>query len=157
MHNQIIENPPSLILGEHLLLKHLFNIDSSLKLECIRLNKLGNRKGKISAKWVLFIYSGEDIKKFNKEIGFLSKGKIIKCAEMLHMIPSRKKQYFALEIMNQCNKNNEFTAKKFNSEMKKLGYTSPQKFIWDYWKNKKVICRIGRGRYRIINQTKSIS
>jgi len=34
--------------------------------------------------------------------------------------------------------------------MKKLGYVSPQKFLWDYHKNKKVIEKIGRGKYKLI-------
>lgn len=146
----MMKNPHDLILGEHILLKYWFNIDSVLKLESIRLNKLGNRKGKISAKWVLYIYSGEDIKKFRDEIGFITKKKRKKCNEMLEKIQSRKKQYTALEIMKKIQNENIFSAKEFNKEMKKLGYVSPQKFIWDYWKNKKIIERVKRGKYRLL-------
>lgn len=147
---KLIHNPDSLILGEHLLLKHLFNIDSMLQIESIRLNKLGNRKGKISVKWTLYIYSGEDIKKFYENIGFMSPKKQNKCKEMLKNIPSKRKQYFALSIMNKVQKSGVFIAKDFNKEMKKLGYTSPAKFIWDYQKNKKIIKRIGRGKYGLV-------
>ena len=149
-YEQIIKNPDDLILGEHLLLKYWFDIDSTLKLENIRLNKIGNRKGKISSKWVLYIYSGEDIKKFRDEIGFITENKKKKCDEMLKKIPSRRKQYTALNIMKQIKKDNIFSTKEFNKEMKKLGYVSPQKFIWDYWKNKKIIERVKRGEYRLL-------
>lgn len=149
-YQKIIENPDELILGEHLLLKHAFNIESSLKLECIRLNKIGNRKGKISVKWVLYIYGGEDIKKFNEEIGFISENKKRICKEMLEKIPSRKKQYFALGIMKKHQIKGIFAVKDFNKEMKRLGYISPGKFIWDYWKNKKIIEKISRGKYKLL-------
>jgi len=150
-YQHIILSPPPLILGEHLLLKHCFNIDSTLKVECIRANKVGNRKGGISSKWVLYIYGGEDLRKFCKEVSFISKRKKDICREMLKNIPSRKKQYFALEIMGMVAKNKVFSAKIFNKEMKKRGYTSPAKFIWDYNKNKKIIKRLSRGKYQIIN------
>ncbi|MCH8945779.1 MAG: hypothetical protein IIA85_02560 [Nanoarchaeota archaeon] len=156
-YKTITRNPDDLILGEHILLKYWFNIDSTLKLESIRLNKLGNRKGKISAKWVLYIYGGEDIKKFQNEIGFMSENKKKKCENMLKNIPSRKKQYTALGIMKEIQKNNLFLVKDFNNKMREMGYVSPQKFIWDYWKNKKIIKRIKRGKYKIISQTNSIS
>jgi hypothetical protein len=146
----MIRNPDDLILGEHILLKYWFGIDSVLKLESIRLNKLGNRKGKISAKWVLYIYGGDDLEKFRDEIGFLTKNKKKKCDEMLEKIPSRKKQYTALSIMKKIQKGNIFSSKEFNKEMKKLGYVSPQKFIWDYQRNKKIIARIKRGEYRLL-------
>jgi len=146
---EIMKNPDSLILGEHLLLKHQFDIDSSLQLESIRLNSLGNRKGKISAKWVLYIYSGEDLKKFHNEIGFISNSKREKCEKMLERIPSRKKQYYPFTIMKEIQKDNLFFRKDFDKKMRDLGYVSPQKFIWDYMKNKKLIERLGRGRYRI--------
>jgi hypothetical protein len=149
-YEQIIKNPDDLILGEHLLLKYWFDIDSVLTLENIRLNKTGNRKGKISAKWVLYIYSGEDIEKFRDEIGFITKDKKKKCNEMLRKIPSRKKQYTALKVMKKIQKENIFLTKEFNREMKKLGYVSPQKFIWDYWKNKKIIDWVKRGEYRLL-------
>jgi hypothetical protein len=146
----MIKNPHSLILGEHLLLKYWFDIDSGLKLESIRLNKLGNRAGKISSKWVLYIYSGEDIKKFRDEIGFITENKRNICNEMLEKISSRKKQYTALYLMKKIQRNNIFSAKEFTEEMKKLGYVSPRKFIWDYWKNKKIIERVERGKYRLL-------
>lgn len=149
-YEQIIKNPDDLILGEHLLMKYWFDIDSTLKLESIRLNKIGNGKGKISSKWVLYIYSGEDIKKFRDEIGFITENKKKKCDEMLKKIPSRRKQYTALKIMKQIQKDSIFSTKEFNKEMKKLGYVSPQKYIWDYMKNKKIIKRVKRGEYRLL-------
>lgn len=154
---QLIKKPDSLILGEHLLLKYWFGINSTLKLESIRINKLGNRKGKVSAKWVLYIYSGEDIEKFNKEIGFISPRKRRMCKEMLDKIPSKRKQYFALEIMKKIQKENIFSAKNFGLEMKKIGYTTPQKFVWDYLKNKKIIEKTERGKYKILDKAYSIS
>ena len=69
---------------------------------------------------------------------------------MLKKIPSRKKQYTALNIMKKIQKENIFSTKEFNKEMKKLGYVSPQKFIWDYWKNKKIIERVKIGEYRLL-------
>ena len=155
-YNQLIKKPDSLILGEHLLLKYWFNIDSTLKLENIRLNSLGNRKGKISAKWVIYIYSGEDIEKFDNEIGFISESKKEKCKKMIKNIPSRRKQYTALEIMWDIQKKRVFSASKFNQKMKIMGYISPQKFLWDYWRNKKLIKRVGKGQYKL-NQITSIS
>ena len=150
---KLIKKPGYLILGEHLLLKHWFNIDSTLKLENIRSNRLGNRKGKITVKWVLYIYSGEDIERFNKDVGFISTSKQKKCKAMLEKIPSRKKQYTALKVMKNIQKRNVFSAEEFNKKMKIIGYVSPQKFLWDYWKNKKLIERIGRGRYKLIQKS----
>ncbi len=149
---KLLKKPDYLILGEHLLLKHWFNTDSLLKLENVRLNKLGNRKGKISAKWVLYIYSGEDLEKFNEEIGFISTSKQEKCKEMLEKIPSRKKQYTALKIMKDIQKRGVFSTKEFNKKMKIMGYTSPQKFLWDYWRNKRIIKRVKRGRYKLVKR-----
>ncbi len=149
-YKQMLQNPGKLILGEHLLLKYWFNIDSTLSLENIRLNKVGNRKGKISAKYVLYIYSGEDIKKFRDEIGFITKNKKNICNEMLEKIPSRKKQYTALNVMRNVQTENVFSRKEYVQEMKKLGYVSPQKFLWDYCKNKKIIERTKRGEYKLL-------
>ena len=118
---------------------------------------MGNRKGKISAKLVLYIYSGEDIEKFHKKIGFISKNKIKKSREMIEKIPSRRKQYSALEIMKKVQKDGIFKVNEFNNEMKKIGYVSPQKFVWDYWKNKEIIQRVNRGRYQILPHTNLIS
>ena len=149
-YEQMIKDPDDLILGEHLLLKYWFDIDSALSLENIRLNKIGNRKGKISAKYVLYIYGGEDIEKFRDEIGFITKNKKNKCNEMLEKIPSRKKQYTALNVMKKIQKENIFLRKEYVKEMEKLGYVSPQKFLWDYCKNKKIIERVKRGEYRLL-------
>ena len=105
-YDQLIKNPPPLILGEYLLLKHCFDVDSSLRLENICLNKIGNRKGKITSQWVIYIYSGEDLKKFNNQIGFISNSKIHKCNEMIEKIPSHNKQYTALNMHEWANNNN---------------------------------------------------
>ena len=72
---------------------------------------------------------------------------------MLEKIPSRKKQYTALKVMKNIQKRNVFSAEEFNKKMKIIGYVSPQKFLWDYWKNKKLIERIGRGRYKLIQKS----
>ena len=56
----------------------------------------------------------------------------------------------SLNIMKKIQKENIFSTKEFNKEMGKLGYVSPQKFIGDYWKNKKIIERVKRGEYRLL-------
>ena len=145
---KIIKIPHITLLGEHILLKEHFDINSTLKLESIRLNKIDNRCGKISAKWVLYIYA-EDINKFIEKIGFLSRSKQEICRNMKN-IPSHKPQYFAFRLMKEIQRRNVFLTKDFMGEMKKLGYKTPQKFLWDYSKNKKIIKWISRGKYKIL-------
>ena len=65
-------------------------------------------------------------------------------------IKGNKRQYFSLDIMKNISENKIFKTSDFVIEMKKLGYVSPQKFLWDYWKNKKIIKRIGRGTYKLL-------
>lgn len=52
--------------------------------------------------------------------------------------------------MKKIQKENILSTKEFNKEREKLGYVSPQKFIWGYWKNKKIIERVKRGEYRLL-------
>ena len=146
---KIMKHPNITLLGEHLLLKYHFDINSSIKLESICLNKVDNRCGKISAKWVLYIYA-EEIDKFIREIGFISKNKIDICANMAK-ISSRRSRYFVLKIMEGIQKQKIFSAKDFMKKMRELGYKSPQKFLWDYHKNKKLIERIGKAKYKLLN------
>ena len=58
-------------------------------------------------------------------------------------------QYFALKIMQNVSNNKIFRAKEFNREMKKFGYTSPQKYIWSY-NIKGLLRRIKEGHYQIV-------
>lgn len=66
---------------------------------------------------------------------------------MLEM-KSNKPAFFALRIMGNVSDKNIFRAKDFNQEMKKIGYTTPQKYIWAYTK-KRLIKRIQRGYYKL--------
>jgi hypothetical protein len=145
---KIVNFPNITLLGEHLLLKDYFNIDSDIKLESIRLNRIDNRCGGISAKWVLYIYS-ENVNKFIEQIGFISNVKNEICNKM-KQISSQRPKYFAVKIMKNIQKNKIFYAKDFMFEMKKLGYKSPQKFLWDYTANKKILRRIGKAKYKIL-------
>jgi hypothetical protein len=145
---KILKYPCITLLGEHLLLKEHFDINSTLKFESIRLNKIDNRCGRISAKWVLYIYA-EDVNKFIKKIGFISSTKNTICRKM-KKIPSRRPQYSSLRLMKELQKGNIFSTKEFVDRMNELGYKSPGKFLWDYSKNKNIIKRIGRGKYRIL-------
>lgn len=147
--NIVQSHPPKSLLGEHLILKEYFDIDSIINPEAIRINKTNHRcGGKIAVRWALYIYA-DSINKFIKEIDFISKNKKIKTKEMLK-IKGNKRQYFSLDIMKNISENKIFKTSDFVIEMKKLGYVSPQKFLWDYWKNKKIIKRIGRGTYKLL-------
>ena len=147
LFEQASKNPPDTLLGEQILLEKHFNIDSKLQLEAIRKNKVDNRAGKITARWVLFIYAN-NIDKFIREIAFISERKN-QILEEMKKIKGNNPQYFALKIMQKVSKNKIFRAKEFNKEMKKFGYTSPQKYIWSY--NKKgLLRRIKEGHYQIV-------
>lgn len=118
-------------------------------LEAVRKNKTDLRCGKITATWTLLIYAN-NIDLFIEKIGFISKRKNKICKEMMRM-PSRRQQFFALKIINNIQKNDLFSRKDFCKEMKKLGYKSPQAYLWRYEK-KGLIKRIKRGNYKIIYQ-----
>ena len=154
LFNRIKDFPPKLLLGEQILLKYHFDINSSLKLEAIRKNKTDLRCGKITARWVLFIYA-DNINKFIEKIGFILKKKRDICKRMMK-IPKRRQQYFSLQIINNIQKNNFFSRKDFCKEMKKLDYKCPQAYLWRYEK-KGLIKRIKRGHYKLIYQLTSSS
>ena len=145
---KILSLPHITLLGEQILLKYFFDIDSILKLESIRLNKVDNRCGKISAKWVLYIYAN-NINKFINLVGFISNQKRNICNEMLK-IPARRPQYFALEIMKVVSKKDVFKTVDFEHQMKKLGYVTPNKFLWDYSKNRRIIKKVSKESYKIL-------
>lgn len=84
------------------------------------------------------------------EIGFITKNKRKKCNEILEKISSRKKTIYSFIHHEKIQIKNIFSAKEFNKEMKKIGYVSTQKFIWDYRKNKKIIERVKCGEYRLL-------
>ena len=64
-------------------------------------------------------------------------------------VRSNKPQYTALKLMNKISKNNIFLSKDFITIMKKQGYVSPFKYIWEY-KKKGLIEKVERGKYKLI-------
>ncbi len=147
LFEKIKNHPPKLLSGEQILLKHYFDVDSKLALEAIRKNKTNLRCGKITTRWTLIIYA-DNINRFIKMIGFISKRKNKICEEMM-LIPSRRQQFFTLKIINSIQRNNLFLRKDFCREMTKLGYKSPQAYLWRYEK-KGLIKRIKVGHYKLI-------
>ncbi len=145
---EILSNPPKLLLGEHLLLKEHFEIESNLKLECIRVNKTASGFGKITARWALYIYA-DSINKFIDEIDFISNKKRNKTREM-RKIKGHRRQYFSLGVMKKISKKGVITTSEFVKEMGKLGYVSPITYLWRYRK-KGILKKISRGKYLLIN------
>ncbi len=145
--DSILENPPKLLLGEHLLLKEHFDIDSIMNFECIRINKTTSGFGKITARWALYIYAN-NINKFIDKVGFISKKKK-RNESMMLKIKGNNPQYFSLKIMKKIANNNIITRSNFVKEMRKLGYVSPQAYIWRYL-NKGLLEKIGRARYKLL-------
>ena len=146
--SKIIEqNPPLTLLGEHLVLKHYFNIYNIIKPEAIRINKTDYRCGKISTRWALYIYA-DSVNKFIKEINFISKRKR-KITHEMSKIKGYKRQYFALEIMKKIQKNKIIKTLDFVREMKIHGYISPRTYLWRYEK-KGIIKRIKKGKYKLL-------
>lgn len=144
---KIKNKPPKILLGEQILLKHHFDINSKLQLEAIRKNNTSFKCGKITARWVLSIYAN-NIDKFIKEIGFISKRKSQKLKEM-KKIKGNNPRYFALDITKKISDKKYFYRKKFIEEMKKLGYKSPSCYLWRYCKNG-LIKRVRPGYYKIL-------
>jgi len=137
-----------ILLLEQILLKQHFDIDSKITLEAIRSNKTSLRCGKISARWVLLIYAN-NINKFVKEIGFISKRKNKKLEEM-KKIRGNNPQYSTLKIIQKItDKRGYFYRKDFIQEMKKLGYKSPSCYLWRFH-YKRLIKRIKFGYYKIL-------
>ena len=131
------------------MLKTFFDIDNIIKLEAIRLNKTEFRRGKLSARWVLYIYA-DNINRFIEKIGFISKRKSEICKRMMK-ISARRQQFFVLNLITNIQKDSYFTRKELFKVMKKYGYKSPQAYLWRYEK-KGLIKRTGKGRYKIIYQ-----
>lgn len=145
---RVKENPPKTLLGEHLILKKHFNIDSIIKPEAIRINKTDYRcGGKIAARWALYIYANS-VNRFIKEINFLSKKKK-KIASKMAKIKGNNKQYFSLEIMKKIAKDKIIKSSEFVAEMKKFGYVSPGAYIFRYEK-KGILQKIRRGKYKLL-------
>jgi len=145
---KIKENPNKITIGEKIIFKKYFDINTTILPECIRINKTNFRcGGKVSVRWNTYIYA-RNVNKFIEKIGFLSKSKIKKSMKMLKFLGQRE-QFFALELMKEIAKNNIFTTKNFVKEMKEIGYKSPMAYIWRY-KNSGKIKRIERGKYKIL-------
>lgn len=148
LYEKIKNHPPKILEGEQILLKYHFGIDSKIVLEAIRKNKTDLRAGKITARWVLFIYAN-NINKFINQIGFISKNKLQKQKEM-EKIKGNKQQYSTVEIIKKItNKNNNFYAKHFVKEMKRIGYKSPRCYLARF-NNKGIIKRLRKGYYRLL-------
>jgi len=80
----INNNPPKILEGEQILLKHHFDIDAKLVLEAIKRNKTSLRCGDVTARWVLLIYAN-NINKFIEKVGFISKKKKDICRKMMEI------------------------------------------------------------------------
>ena len=146
--NKIRNNPPKTLLGEHLMLKEHFNVDSIIKPEAIRINRTNYRcGGKIAARWALYIYA-DSVNRFIKEISFISKKKRAIASKMAK-VKGYKRQYFSLDIMKKLAKDKILESSKFTKEMKKLGYVSPRTYLWRY-QNKGILEKIGRGKYKLL-------
>lgn len=145
--SEIKKIPPPTLLGEHLILKHYFNVYSTIKPEAIRINKTDYRCGKISARWSLYI-SADSVNRFIKEINFLSKRKRT-IAHKMSKIKGYKRRYFALEIMKKIQKNKIVKSSDFVKEMKSHGYVSPRAYIWRYMK-RGLLKRTKYGEYKLL-------
>tara|TARA_Y100000310_G_C20653496_1_gene800732 strand:+ start:334 stop:1491 length:1158 start_codon:yes stop_codon:yes gene_type:complete len=148
LFEKIKNNPPKILEGEQILLKYHFGIESKLSLEAIRHNQTDFRAGKITARWILFIYAN-NIDKFIQQIGFISKEKIEKIEQMKN-IKGHNPQYFALRIIGRItDKDNYFYRKEFIKEMKRLNYKSPSCYLWRYLKSE-LIRRMKKGYYKLL-------
>jgi len=151
LYFKLIKYFPVTLLGEYLMLKHNFDIESKLIPESVRINKTNIRRGKYSIKWKLRITSVNK-NKFIREIGFITKIKKSKALKVLDL-PTRNPKLFSLEVMKKISKDNIFTRKKFVEKMKKL-YKNPQSFIENY-ERIGLIKRVERGKYKITNPYQS--
>nr|MDO8100628.1 type IV toxin-antitoxin system AbiEi family antitoxin domain-containing protein [Candidatus Njordarchaeota archaeon] len=143
----VLDNPPSTLLGEHLMLIHHFNILNKIAPESIRRNKTTFRRDEFSAKWALHIYS-EDLEKFGREIGFLSRNKKLRITKMLKVHGRKKKLSSFNNVIRNLQKDGFFCARDFVSEMRTMGYRSPRAYLSRY-KQIGLIERIEHGVYRI--------
>jgi len=146
--NKIKDNPPKTLLGEHLMLKEYFDVNSIIKPEAIRINKTNYRcGGKIAVRWALYIYA-DSVNRFIKEINFISKRKKIITSNMIK-IKGNRRQYFSFELMKKISKKDIINSSDFVKEMKKLKYVSPRAYISRYLK-KGILKKIGRGKYKLL-------
>lgn len=143
---RLLDCPPLTLVGENLMLKYCFGIHSSMKFECIRVNKTSFRRGKFSAKWRLSIYA-DSLDKFINEVGFLFERKRKICQEM-KQVKGRRRKFFALEVMKKLARNEMFRYADYVEKMRKFGYVTPQKYLW-YYNKKGLIKRIKEGVYSI--------
>jgi hypothetical protein len=143
----VLDNPPSTLLGEHLMLIHHFDILNRIAPESIRRNKTTFRRGEFSAKWALQLYS-EDLEKFAREIGFLSRNKNLRMTRMLKVHGRKRKLSSFNNVISHLQKDGIFCARDFVSEMKAMGYKSPRAYLSRY-RQIGLIERIERGVYRI--------
>ena len=144
---KIIKNPCPTIVGEKILLKKHFDIETSLYPEYIRINKTTIRRGKISVKWTMNIH-GENIDKFVKEIGCITEKKRVVLCRM-HLVGKRRSNYTALKIMKTIARGNIFDLNDYALEMFKQGYKYPDVFLSKY-KLRNLIERVSSRTYRIL-------
>ncbi len=144
---KVKQYPPLTLLGEHLILKHHFDIHSTIKFEAIRVNKTSYRCGEISARWALYIYA-DSVNRFIKEINFLSKRKR-KITYEMSKINGRRRQYFALEVMKKIATNDILSTSDFTKEMKSYGYVSSCTYLSRYTKQG-ILKRIKHGKYKLL-------
>lgn len=147
LYSKLVKYLPMTLVGEYLMLKHHFGIESKIIPESVRINKTTARRGKYSIKWKLRITSINK-NKFVKEVGFISKVKNNKARETLS-IPISKQDFSVFEKMKEISKNGIFTRNEFVRKMKNM-YKHPQSFIENY-ERIGLIKRIGRGKYQLIN------
>ncbi|MDO8511604.1 MAG: hypothetical protein Q7S55_05575 [Nanoarchaeota archaeon] len=147
LYNKIKEYPPLTLLGEFILLKKHFDIDSKIILEAIKQNKTFFRTGKFSARWTLVIYAN-NINKFIQEINFISEKKREKCEEMLK-IRANHPQYSTLKFIRAVENKGIILRKDFITIMKKEGYKSPSCYLHRFEK-KGLLKRIEEGKYKLL-------
>ena len=146
--DEILKSPCLTILGERLMLKKHFNIETSLYPEYLRINKTSFRRGKVSVKWTLTIH-GTNINKFVKEIGFVGKNKEENSRKMLK-VKLQRSAYFAFSIMKKVAKKGVFNSCDYSKEMIKLGYKFPMVFLSKY-KRKNLIKNVGYHKYKVLD------
>jgi hypothetical protein len=129
------------------MLIHHFDILNRIAPESIGRNKTTFRRGEFSAKWALQLYS-EDLEKFAREIGFLSRNKNLRMTRMLKVHGRKRKLSSFNNVISHLQKDGIFCARDFVSEMKAMGYKSPRAYLSRY-RQIGLIERIERGVYRI--------
>ena len=147
LYFKLVSYLPMTLVGEYLMLKHHFGIQSKIIPESVRINKTTARRGKYSAKWKLLITSTNK-NRFVKEIGFVSRVKTDKAVKVLG-IPTRNKKFFAFGVMKEISRKGIFTRENLVKKLKDT-YKYPQSFIQNY-ERIGIIKRVGKGKYKIVN------